>query len=31
MRAVGAVDRTGLKLTPNLFSYQLLFELEPAE
>jgi len=31
MRAVGAIDRLGLKTSPNLFSYQLLFELEPAK
>lgn len=30
LRAVGVVDRSGLALSPNLFSYQLLFELEPA-
>ena len=30
MRAIGAVDRAGLKMSPNLFSYQLIFELEPA-
>jgi len=28
-RFVAAADRTGLKLWPNLFAYQLLFELEP--
>ncbi len=30
MRAVSAVDRVGLALSPNLFSYQFVFELEPA-
>ncbi|MDA8148573.1 MAG: bifunctional glycosyltransferase/class I SAM-dependent methyltransferase [Actinomycetota bacterium] len=29
VRTVGALDRAGLTLAPNLFSYQLLFELEP--
>ena len=28
-RAVGLVERTGLKMAPNLFGYQLLVELEP--
>ena len=31
MRTLGTLDRTGLKLAPGLFSYQLLFELEPVE
>lgn len=30
MRLVTGVDRVGLTVAPNLFSYQLLFELEPA-
>jgi glycosyltransferase involved in cell wall biosynthesis len=30
MGTVAAVDRMGLALSPTLFSYQLLFELEPA-
>jgi len=29
VRTVGALDRAGLTIAPNLFSYQLLFELEP--
>ena len=31
LKMVGAVDAIGLALLPKLFSYQLLFELEPAE
>jgi glycosyltransferase involved in cell wall biosynthesis len=31
LRTVGAIDRFGLKFAPSLFSYQLLFELEPDE
>jgi len=30
LRLVGAVDRLGMTLSPNLFAYQLLFELEPS-
>ncbi len=30
LRLVGAVDRAGLAVAPTLFSYQLVFELEPA-
>jgi glycosyltransferase involved in cell wall biosynthesis len=29
MNAVGVADRMGLALSPNLFSYQFVFELEP--
>jgi SAM-dependent methyltransferase len=31
MKAMGAADRVGLALSPNLFSYQFLFELEPID
>ena len=30
LRTVGALDRLGLALLPKLFSYQYIFELEPA-
>jgi glycosyltransferase involved in cell wall biosynthesis len=30
LRAIAAIDAVGLAVSPNLFSYQLLFELEPA-
>jgi len=30
LRIIGGVDRIGMALSPNLFAYQLLFELEPA-
>ena len=31
IRAISAIDRVGLKVAPSLFSYQLIFELEPIE
>jgi glycosyltransferase involved in cell wall biosynthesis len=31
MKIMGAIDRIGLALSPNAFSYQFLFELEPAD
>jgi glycosyltransferase involved in cell wall biosynthesis len=31
MKTIGAIDRIGLALSPNAFSYQFLFELEPID
>lgn len=30
LRVVGSIDRAGMAVAPDLFAYQLLFELEPA-